>query len=873
MRRLALSAVVCMLPVILHAQDAISGCVRDSLGMPVVAASVLLYADSLQTPPMKGYAVTGNDGCFSIGKAHKGDGWLQVKCLGYADRVVHVSGSNGSGIMVTLKPDGRTLGEVIVKGTFSGIKVSGDTVKFDTDHFRNGFESSVGDILSKLPGVSVSEGGNVSYGGKAVGTLLVDGKDVFTGSSDGLVIRNMPADNVTGAEIIRNYRGADLSDGFSQNGKTALNIKTKGLGKVSGYADGNGGHESKYNIKSFTLGTDGRYSLTAILSGNNTGTPVFSISDYLSRIASGASQRQDGTGLRLSGMEAAMLYRPENLCKDMGNVATLDARYKASDKLDISGNVTVSNSDMYGKTTREETYLSEGLQASNSSESRRRGHFITAGIGAGWKPEANVQLLTDMKVKLTGMDDGNDAHSDGAGKTDYSQRDKFDNLDINGSLALNITSGIGLFYVNGDISFSRKTLDFNLNTDTALLPIDYGHAENGSGYYLYDNRKTRGIRMSAAAGYSRNFSESYNLSTALSYRHKGNTLRLTRMQEPSEEERLTLNEYAASISLKKKKGAFRFNIGSKIQLEHNRHSAGFRNSRVRIYPAAGAEYVFTPTRRLSVTAERSNEDLEPEKMSGIRLVSNHNEMTMPSRLTTPYQTYSRLFMSYTDYNIATQTYITVFANMQKSRDAATAHVTQEGTVSTVTYDNDGHSDNIYAIANVEKRFAGVPVGVKANVSFNGMKYSSTVNDITNITKIRSLKSTVSISSNFRSALNGELTAGYSHDRNEIDGADADCDIDGINVCGRLMLRTGIWKFSAGCEYQRTISGADSRKRFDIGFMTECKIKAITLRLSAENILNMKRKEWLGTVVTPYYYAVERYSRMPGHIMLGVRWNY
>lgn len=873
MKRLALSAAVCLLPVILHAQDVISGCVRDSRGEAVVAASVLLYADSLLTPPMKGYAVTGKDGRFSIRKTHKGGGWLQVKCLGYADRAVRVSGSKGSGIMITLKPDDKTLGEVIVKGTFSGIKVSGDTVKFDTDHFRNGFESSVGDILSKLPGVSVSEGGNVSYGGKAVGTLLVDGKDVFTRSSDGLVIKNMPADNVTGAEIIRNYRGSDLSDSFSQNGKTALNIKTKGLGRVSGYADGNGGHESKYNIKSFTLGMNDRFSMTAILSGNNTGTPVFSISDYLSRIASGASPRQDGASLRLSGMEAAMLYRPENLCKDMGNVAALDARYKASDKLDISGNVTVSNSDMYGKTTREETYLSEGLQASNTSESRRRGHFIMADIGADWKPEANVQLLTGMKVRLAGMDDGNDAHSDGAGRTDYSQRDRLDNLDINGNLALNITSGRGLFYVNGDISFSRQAQDFNLNTDTALLPIDYGHAENGSGYYLNDDRKTRDIRMSAAAGYSCNLSESYNLSTALSYRHKSNTLRLTRMQDPSEDERLTLNEYAASISLKKKKGPFRFNIDSKIQIEHNRHSAGFRNSRVRIYPAAGAEYVFTPTRSLSVTAERSNEDIEPEKMSGIRLVSSYNEMTMPSRLTTPYQTCSRLFMSYTDYNIATQTYITVFANMQKSRDAVTSHVTQEGTVSTVTYDNDGHSDNIYAIANVEKRFAGVPLGVKASVSFNGMKYSSTVNGITNITKIKSLKSTVSISSNFRSALNGELAAGYSHDRNEIDGADVSSDIDGINVCGKLMLRTGIWKFNASCEYQRTISGTDRRELLDIGFTAECKIKAVTLRLSAENILNMKRTEWLGTIVTPYYSAVERYNRMPGHIMLGIRWSY
>lgn len=623
-KRLAAAAAAYMLSACLHAQGVISGCVRDSRGEAVAAASVLLYADSLLTPPMKGYAVTGKDGRFSISASLKG-GWLQAKCLGYADRVVHADGGE---VMITLTPDDKTLGEVIVKGTYTGIKVSGDTVKFDTGHFSNGFESSVADILGKLPGVSVSEGGSVSYGGKAVGTLLVDGKDVFTGSSDGLVVKNMPADAVTGAEIISNYKGSDLSEGFSPSGRTALNIKTKGLGKASGYAGADGGHESKYNIKSFTLAMNDRLSLTAILSGNNTGTPVFSISDYLGRVTPGVTPGQEGQSLRLTGMEAAMLYRPDNLCKDMGNVAAFDMRYKASEKLGISGNVTMSHSDMYGRVTREETYLAEGTEASTTSDNRRRGHFVMAGMEADWKPGASVQLLTGIKVKTAGMNDGSLARTLGTRTTGHGQKDKYGNAEADGSLALNVKAG-----------------------------------------------------------------------------------------------------------------------------------------------------------------------------------------------------------------------------------------------------NEGKSDNIYAIANVEKRLAGVPLGMKASVSFNGMRASSTMNGIANITKLKSLKSTLSMSSNFRSALNGELSASYSHDRNEIEGADVSSCTDGINVYGKIMLRAGTWKFNAGCEYRKTISGTDKREIIDAGFMAECKIKAITLRLSAKNILNMKSTEWLGTTVTPYYSAVERYSRMPGHIMLGIQWDY
>lgn len=49
-----------------HAQTIISGHVKDLQGEAVAGATVLLYSDSLLTPPMKGYAITRKDGSYSI---------------------------------------------------------------------------------------------------------------------------------------------------------------------------------------------------------------------------------------------------------------------------------------------------------------------------------------------------------------------------------------------------------------------------------------------------------------------------------------------------------------------------------------------------------------------------------------------------------------------------------------------------------------------------------------------------------------------------------------------------------------------------------------------------------------------------------------
>lgn len=109
-------AICCIWSVSAHAQTIISGHVKDLQGEAVAGATVLLYSDSLLTPPMKGYAITRKDGSYSISPKSGGDMWVQAKCLGYKDRKVKARVMPESTDIV-LEHDERSLSEIVVKGT------------------------------------------------------------------------------------------------------------------------------------------------------------------------------------------------------------------------------------------------------------------------------------------------------------------------------------------------------------------------------------------------------------------------------------------------------------------------------------------------------------------------------------------------------------------------------------------------------------------------------------------------------------------------------------------------------------------------------------------------------------------------------------
>ena len=85
----------------------------------------------------------------------------------------------------------------------------------------------VEDVIKKLPGADVDKDGNVTFQGKSVTKVRVNGKDFFGGDIK-TATQNLPADAVSSVQMINDYGDqANLTGIKSGEPETVLNINVK----------------------------------------------------------------------------------------------------------------------------------------------------------------------------------------------------------------------------------------------------------------------------------------------------------------------------------------------------------------------------------------------------------------------------------------------------------------------------------------------------------------------------------------------------------------------------------------------------------------------------------------------------------------------
>ena len=82
-------------------------------------------------------------------------------------------------LLVVIAGRSVMLPSATVLGRYSGIQIRGDTIRFDAQRFADGREQDVADLLRQLPGVNVDNDGKVTYLGKTVERMLLNGQDVL----------------------------------------------------------------------------------------------------------------------------------------------------------------------------------------------------------------------------------------------------------------------------------------------------------------------------------------------------------------------------------------------------------------------------------------------------------------------------------------------------------------------------------------------------------------------------------------------------------------------------------------------------------------------------------------------------------------------
>lgn len=223
------------------------------------------------------FSFSNEEGIYSIEiPAIAGACLLQVSALGYKEKWITLiqDSLKKQAIVVDLILPYEIINmqAVVIKAAGPAIRVKNDTTEFRAASFSDGTERKIGELLKKLPGVSVAEDGSVFVNGRKVKKILVDGDDIWKGQSD-LITKHLPANIVEKVQSIDNYTDNAVMKDFEESGEIALNLSIKEELKFKNNLDleGAGGPNGRWEIDLHNLAIVKKTKVAAILGMNNTG--------------------------------------------------------------------------------------------------------------------------------------------------------------------------------------------------------------------------------------------------------------------------------------------------------------------------------------------------------------------------------------------------------------------------------------------------------------------------------------------------------------------------------------------------------------------------------------------------------------------------
>jgi len=258
------------------------GIIKDSTGVGLEMANIM--AVNQQTKAMDAYAITNEAGKFVLNLNANTAYIIKASYLGYENYEKTVqTGSSNMNYNVILREGILLKGVEIVHEM--PVRISGDTIIYNADSFKNGTERKLEDVLKKLPGVEVNKDGEIEVEGKKVQKVMVEGKDFFDGDTK-LATKNIPADALDKIQVLRNYNEVTNLKGLENNEENvALNIKLKDGKKNFWFGDitagiGVGHEEDRYIINPKLFYYNPKFSLNVIGNKNNIGELPLTAQDY-----------------------------------------------------------------------------------------------------------------------------------------------------------------------------------------------------------------------------------------------------------------------------------------------------------------------------------------------------------------------------------------------------------------------------------------------------------------------------------------------------------------------------------------------------------------------------------------------------------------
>lgn len=515
-------------------QAEIVGTVIDSTGTTLPGANVVLLrtSDSLLTA----FGTTDDKGVFRMQEVAPGDYLLRASFIGFErpDQPLKITPDDQYFGLGELKmyPAGFFLGGVEVTADRIPIQMRGDTMLYDAGAFGVSENAVVEDLLRRLPGMTVDASGQITWRGKPISEVMINGKPFFGGNTT-LLTQNLDAKAVKNIQVYDQKTDNEEITGVDDGTENiTVNLETKEEFKAKIFGDVYAGYGSKERYqaggKGFRISDATQWGVLGTI--NNINKVGFS-GDEISGFNSGSGRGGGGWwGGRGGGGDEGLAYDGGNAT---GQNRSIAAGLNFGKSLGKDGQLTAD----YALFDRNQAQLSSSLRSFNRENDNRvistneingsQSFRHSFGVELRQKVDSLGRLRVNANFNLTGGDNRDSSatvvRNRGVEDEEYSVLDLTSVDQPNGSASASYNSRLSrevdrTLRVNGGFNFSNNQQDVDLITEGLTEGLQLpGALVNGR---QTQDRLTDVLNYNAGVEYGEPISEKWNLQLGVDYRRE-----------------------------------------------------------------------------------------------------------------------------------------------------------------------------------------------------------------------------------------------------------------------------------------------------------------------------------------------------------------
>jgi hypothetical protein len=202
----------------------IQGIIFDNFNKPIFNCLITI-SDTENVTNILGYKSSDINGNFKIilNSDLKLDSiWVNVKHISYETVRLKLPFKNLEKDII-LDTKVKYLEEVLIKQNKS-IRIKGDTITYNVKSVKADKDYTIEDVINRIPGVTISESGQIKYLEKPISHLYINDVDLLEGRYN-IATQGIPADAVKEIDIMRNHNHDRIDIGRTESEKVAFNLK------------------------------------------------------------------------------------------------------------------------------------------------------------------------------------------------------------------------------------------------------------------------------------------------------------------------------------------------------------------------------------------------------------------------------------------------------------------------------------------------------------------------------------------------------------------------------------------------------------------------------------------------------------------------